>query len=627
MTHNLIILKSLDDINIISKFPKNDTRIFSMNNDVHKYLKKFNVEHSIGEELLTEEDLVQIFDKTVNLYDWYDHLKNNKKLIFENTNILHFLDRGEIHLFVIDKLYELCIISKILHLENPQKIISNSLIINMIKNFPNSDNFIFEEIKDKSLDTLQWNKIDIKFNLGKIPISFTISQSLYSKLKLMLENIMCNFYHLWAEISSDEETILLLEINPSEYSDLILEISKKNKQIVFLNNRRSAIWNVSSINLLKMTKSKVLNFKKLLSKSEKDSLSIQSSKYMKNIKEIFSDPQTSNFFAFNGISFWNQIEAEIFLTVQNRINFYLETTSGIRKYLDNSKIKCVLSLNVVGETEKIVLSQLNKQIPSIMLEHAFANYTEKISRYDVMSMYSSFPDKIAVWGNIQKIYLQKVHNISDEKIIVCGSPRHDSFFNSQSKNQQNRKKTILLCPRPIIDISGHKSTKLHQHYESYLENFLKQIDSIDDVDFIVKLHPGNDPHNNELKKIIHKLAPKIPIFQIKSIKNLIEKSDLVISISPEGYDPTTVILESIILKKPIINIVLDDKFYDFSYEKDKAVVSLNKDQNLLEMIKKILNDTEFKKFILQNGENFLHSYLSNHGNASQYLANYIMNLK
>jgi len=528
---------------------------------------------------------------------------------------------------MINKLYELCIVSKILQLEKPQKIISNSSIINLIKNFPNTDNVIYEEIKDKTLDNLQWNKIDIKFNIGKIPITFTISQNIFTKLKSLLENTICSFFHFWADMNSDKDIILFLEINPSEYGDLILKISKENKQIVFLNNRRSSVWNSSSINILKTSKSKVLNFGKLLSQSEKNSLSILYSKYMKIIKEIFSDPQTSKIFSFNGISFWNQIEDELFLTIQNRLDFYLESVFGIRKYLDNSKIKSVLSLNVVGETEKIVLSQLNKQIPSIMLEHAFANYTEKISRYDILSMYSSFPDRIAVWGNVQKNYLQKIHNIHDDRIIVCGSPRHDDFFHLQSKNMPHRKKTILLCPRMIIDASGHKSTKLYQQYESYLENFLKQIDSIDDVDFIIKLHPGNEPHTKELKHIIHTLAPKLPIFQISPIKNLIEKSDLVICISPEGFDPSTVILESIILQKPIINVVLDNKFYDFSYEKDQAVISLDKDQNLMDFINKTLNDFEYKKVILQNGQKFLQSYLINQGKASQHLANYIINLK
>ena len=43
-------------------------------------------------------------------------------------------------------------------------------------------------------------------------------------------------------MSKLQETILLLEINPSVYSELLLELSKSDKQVVLLNNRRSAIW-------------------------------------------------------------------------------------------------------------------------------------------------------------------------------------------------------------------------------------------------------------------------------------------------------------------------------------------------------------------------------------------------
>ena len=75
----------------------------------------------------------------------------------------------------------------------------------------------------------------------------------------------------------------------------------------------------------------------------------------------------------------------------------MELILSSKMYMENSNIHSILSLNVIGETEKAILSQISKNINSIMLEHAFANYTEKISRYDILSNYSLFPDKIAVW--------------------------------------------------------------------------------------------------------------------------------------------------------------------------------------------------------------------------------------
>ena len=84
----------------------------------------------------------------------------------------------------------------------------------------------------------------------------------------------------------------------------------------------------------------------------------------------------------------------------------------------------------------------------------------------------------------------------------------------------------------------------------------------------------------------------------KSINELIYNSKLVLIISPDGFDPSTVILESIILKKPVINLVLDNKFYDFSYERQNAVISISNENNLYEEIQKILNDSSFRNKII-----------------------------
>ena len=110
----------------------------------------------------------------------------------------------------------------------------------------------------------------------------------------------------------------------------------------------------------------------------------------------------------------------------------MKLISASKKFIDSSNIHTVLSLNVIGETEKSILNKITKPTNSVMLEHAFANYTSEISRYDILSNYTMFPDKIAVWGNVQKNYLSNVRKIPDEKIIICGSPRHDGFFKSST---------------------------------------------------------------------------------------------------------------------------------------------------------------------------------------------------
>ena len=238
-----------------------------------------------------------------------------------------------------------------------------------------------------------------------------------------------------------------------------------------------------------------------------------------------------------------------------------------------------------------------------------------------------FPHKIAVWGNVQKNYLTETRNISKDRIIACGSPRHDNFFNDSINNNSSENDTILLCPRPIVEVAGHYSTNAFVNYELVLKKVIHQLQQIKHANIIVKLHPGDIDHNNLIKKAIQKIDPQILISNTKPIHELINNSKLVLVISPDGFDPSTVILESIILKRPVINLVLDNKFYDFSYEKHNAVISLSSVNNLNEEIQRILNNSTFRNEIIENGKNFLNDYLNNHKNAAKSLANELLKLE
>tara|TARA_Y100000996_G_C22510967_1_gene638371 strand:- start:978 stop:1484 length:507 start_codon:yes stop_codon:yes gene_type:complete len=163
-------------------------------------------------------------------------------------------------------------------------------------------------------------------------------------------------------------------------------------------------------------------------------------------------------------------------------------------------------------------------------------------------------------------------------------------------------------------------------YETILKSTIQQLKQFPDVQLIVKLHPGDIAHNDLIQKIVSEIDSEILIYHSKPIHQLIDQSDLVFVISPEGHDPSTVILESIIFEKPTINLVLDNKFFNFSYELHNAVISISKNDNLPEIIQKILHDENFRINLISNGKNFLKDYLSNPENASKSLVEQILKL-
>ena len=599
--------------------------IYSMNFKVHEYLESLSIKHEISEDVLDEIDFNLIFDKTVKMYRWYDHSLISQKLQFNDTNILSMMDDAEFHAFLISKLYDFQIIQKILKNKTPNKIFANKEIINLIKKVFNKKIDLIE-FGNSNKKIMYYNKIEIKFNLGKIPISFKISRNYYIKLKSIIENIVCTTNNLWLDMSKLKESILLLEINPSAYSELLLQLSKSDKQIILFNNRRPAIWNLNSISILKKSNAKILSLDHILDKKELQNIYNQENEYQKILNDLLIDETISDIFLIDGISFWDEIKFELINTFRHRLQWYMKLILASKKFISNSDINSVLSLNVIGETEKFILNKISKTTTSVMLEHGFANYTNEISRYDILSSYTLFPDKIAVWGNVQKNYLSNTHNIPDDRIIICGSPRHESFFKLSLNSSKNKEKIILFCPRPITEHMGKHNTRMYMEYGSSLKKIINQLNQIKNYKVIVKLHPAYNTHNDLIKKIINKIDSNIIIFHSKKIDELIIKSDLVVVLSPDGFDPSTVLLESIILQKPIINFVIDENFYDFSYERHNAVISITKKNNLKEIVCNILNDLEFKNKLIENGKNFLDDYLSNHKIAAEILAKKLVKL-
>ncbi|NDB64026.1 MAG: hypothetical protein EB170_09245 [Nitrosopumilaceae archaeon] len=237
-------------------------------------------------------------------------------------------------------------------------------------------------------------------------------------------------------------------------------------------------------------------------------------------------------------------------------------------------------------------------------------------------MYDNFRDKIAVWGETQKQYLVKHKHVDPNRIIVCGSPRHDSFFTNISRKNQTVK-TVLLTIHSINHVSGQATIRSYVEFDNLLRRICDTIKSFKNVILVVKLHPNQDIHNQEIKKLINKIDNTIVIYQSKPIKELISSCDLLINISPEGFDPSTVLLESLILNKPTMNIVLDEQFYDFQYEKDGAIMSISASSDLDKHLHDFVFDATLQQKLVINGKHHIDNYLANHGTASKHLANYI----
>ena len=620
MNDTIMILKGKSEIDYDS-LHKTKNKIFALDYDSHKALKKKSIIHELADNELNENDLVAIFDKVASLYDWYKFIPKEVECKIDGFNFFHILDSAELHAYMINVLYDFVMIKKIIDKEMPKKIIISESLRETI--IPFYDKIEFELITSDKIQEVVYDKIQIKFNLGRLPVSFNISRRNYLRLKKKIEKVIWRVYNLSPNMDN-RKSVLLIEINPNEYEELIRELSKKGMQILILNNRRPAVWDKKSLQIIRKYDCKVLGLETLLTKKDKKEILEDSKKARKKIELLrkFKEKMKDSFL-YDGISFWNCIEKKILDTFESRCEWYVLLIKGVSKIVKNYNIKLILSLNVIGETEKSVLGLNENNIPSIMLVHAFDNYSLESSRYDILSMYSLFKDKIAVWGNVQKEYLQRSHKISNDKIILSGSPRHDKFFRNKDHSKQERK-IILITPRPIIDTAIHKKVELYEEYENVLKQIISHLKNLEDFKIVMKIHPGLDFHSLEIKKIMKDIDPRIPVYYNIPIEKLLEQSWAHVNISPEGFDVSTVVMESVLLNVPSLNVILDKKIFEYEINKMDAILNCTDMLELDKYLDNLILDKEIRNTLETNGRNFLKRYLSNEGNASKYLVDMLI---
>lgn len=620
MVNEIILIGNIQDLEVIpDEFLKNDDRkIFSFSMEVHTDLQSREIKHEMADNLLSQEERFRIFDKMVEFRSWHLKLPSND-YDFEGVNILHLFDTQEFQSYLMPILINLITIKRIIELEKPLKIIATNSLSKLIQSVIVNTDIKTQFFQSKIQPTLFWDKITIKCNIGRIPLTFSISRSNYVKIKNLIESLVGFFYNFWFNINSTKKSIIFLEFNPESFSKLFQAMKNYDGNVVIVNQRRSPIWSKKSFNTITSAKCKILRVNNVLNKEEKNKIPLLVDRYSKKIEQLWKDCEFfNNIFQIEGFSFWNVIKDVVAQTYSKRLAAYITLIYSVKKIFEDVDIRCIVSLNEVGETEKAFLAFNKKQAPSILLEHGFIERIAKTKRFDVLSNYDYFNDKTAVWGEMKKAWLINQYNIDPQKIIVTGSPRHDDYFFSRSK-KNNKEKILLLAPNPISDVSGLATTDLKLRVNNIIIKIIESVKKFDNVKIIVKLHPIQLKHNEEMTSFIKKLEYNIPIYLWSSVIDTINSADAVIVISPEIHGTSTMLLESMILGKPTMNVYFDE-IPEYEHVRNRSVLTITDNDDMESNLKKILFDEEFQSELKANADDFVAKFMSYRGTASEKFA-------
>jgi hypothetical protein len=608
-----------NEVESFSEAQKSNSEIFTFDYKSDLKLKKLGIEHRNAEEYLTKEERLWIFDIVKEFRDWHtDSSLDDFKL--NGTNVLGLLDGIEFHTLLMEKLIGFWTIKKIVESKNPSFIECPYDMVKMIQILDEKNQIEIKLNSEQKENQLSWDSINVKHNVGNIPISMKISRNKYNKLKNILDKSISSTFGLWFNFKNrNKKTILLLEIYPPVYKELFQNLKNKNFNIIIINRRRPVTLERNSIKILKNNNCKLISKDDLFEKEDKNTINEKKEIFRKKIDDIFSyEKEFESIFKINDLIFWPIIKYELKNVFKRRIDEYVELIIFAEKIFEKINVVNILSLYESGETERAFLNQKSEKINSYLLEHGFTLLSSETKRFGMLSSYDKFTDKIMVWSNYQKDFLISNFNINSEKIIPVGSPRHDIFTKLKKSTRKNNEISILIAPTPITQIQGFDTTEIHRRFESTIKELCTKLKN-QDIKLIFKIHPSQSTHNDEIKEIIKKYQENPIIYFLKPIIDLVNMCDLIITITPQGWAGSTIILESMILGKPAINIVLDDKKSNFEYLEKNAAISISYN-DIDNQISKLINDVEYRNEICENALKFSGEFLCNYGNSSEKLA-------
>ena len=585
----LYILEGIKEEELTNLAKKKKSEFITFDYKSHKKLLDRNIHHKLIDDYITDLDRREIFDFSIRCLKKIEEF-NGSVLTFHDINLVNLIDRGELHGFLMNIIPKIKVVGQILQNNNYEKIFLASNIYEIFVDSRFKENIrLLNTIQD---EFMSFEKIDIPIELGILKTKITIDRSKYKIIKHVIEKCIGNFFGLR---KNDKKKIVLLEFNPEVYHDLLKEINRRGFQPVLINFRRSPIFNFKTIRYLIKSKSAIMFPKDWLEKVELEEFEKNKINFFNKMNEVIKNKKIFLNFDYKGINFSSFLQKTLNRILIQRLDEYIMQILIAESIKSRSDIQGIVTLNFSGETEK-AFSYVQEKIPILYLQHGFANYIESTSHFDVLDDFHLIKNKIAVWGDIIKDYLIRVKAIPENKIIVSGSPKYDSF--SRIEKNKKRKKIMLVTIRPItMVLEGPR----------------------------IELYPQQNPSNQIIIDMIKKNNNKIKILQFNPIKELLSDCDLHVNIAPDNFDASTVILEAMIMGKPTLNIQLQKNEIEFEFMKAGAIKTINYDSDIKEVIFDLISHHGTEELI-NNSQNFLNKYMKNRGNAAKKLIDSIEGL-
>jgi len=607
---SIVLFESSTNLKNIEKFiSKNDSIIITFDYKSHELLTLRKVSHKVSDSFLDEKDIRFLQKETYRLTKWFE-TKVSDSITYDDINLgeLFYIDFYFILLPIMKKFFE---VMRIIKKYPNARFFASSDHYDIIKQFSQS----VISLGGKKLSTRFYlDMISNRFEIGGKNFTINLSKKRYNSLKKLSEKIMIKKIQ---KMNPSKKTILFTEFDPLRYSKIFSPELRDTSNILLYNRRRPTIWNLQSLSILKKSGCGIISEDNLMDKTLSSSIK-KNSELSENFIQSLLDHEDflESFFSINEISFWSSIRSSFIQLCKIRFKNALAEIMLAKKLFEKFTPSAVIVLSEMGFQEQILIQVAKKfQTSVILLQHGI-NFDDKAAfeANQFLGVIPNHSDKIAVWGQVDKKYLEEC-KIPLKKIQIIGNPYFDKLFEENNQTLAENKGFVLLAAQSpnvgsfVIDAEIKTMEKYLEAIRTICKTVLKT-----DKELVIKLHP--DPSELDITPFVKKIDPKIQVIKTGSISNLIRSCDTLVTI-----DISTVTLEAQIFEKPVISVSV--KNYNIgddncSFFKSKSCIRTEL-QNFDMNFNRLLQDQEFKHETINRGKKYVNDCLSNQGNASRKL--------
>lgn len=593
-----LLVDNIQNFNEIDDYKSK--QIITFDYESHVSLNKQEIHHIVSDKFHSVDELQDLEDQISPLVKWYS-IESIKNIVTEDG-----INLGE--LFFLEFRHELVSFLK--------KFIE---VFNLVKLYPNSNFHVSENIFEiistmtknvtkinvKNKNNSLYDSIDVPLKLGSKQYTMKLSTKNASRIQNFLNKTSKSIFSK-KKINKSYPTILLVNFSTLKNEEFLLETKNFNLNIVKYDRTTPAIWNKKSLQIIKNSNCIIENESTILTKKLKEKINHNEQLFLSKIDLISSLTVLENHFTLNKSSFWNSIRP--LLTRLCKKNF-LRAAKEIElatKIFNKYSFSKILLYNESMMVEQIILHLTKKQkIPVFVLQHGLLYDSDEMINENIFQRtLPAKTDNYLAWGKTTKDFIQK-NTKNFEKIQIFGSIFFDRLFQNKISPYPDSGYILLVSDPLAFNRITDLSILQKELYNKTIEQ-ISQIISKFNKNLIIKTHPQKNQHENET---VSKINPSIKVLHSGDIQSLIKSSELVIAV-----DTTTVILETMILQKPVVSIRMKEHYglpKIFNYCDQINLDSLDS------WMKSYYNNSELKNELIEKGNKFLKLYFENPGNASK----------